>query len=147
LFFKKNIFGRLIDIDYEKESTGTLQLLMILPYLLMAIYGCVVVIDEIDTGVHDLLINNILNSISEKIKGQLIITTHNTMFLDSDIDPDCIYTFYIDRDAAKSLVCITDFENRKHPNLNYRDRYLKGMYGGVPSCIDIDFDEMKTILE
>lgn len=147
LFFKKKIYGNLIDVSYELESTGTLHLLKILPYLLMSVEETVVVIDELDTGIHDLLVENLLNSIIDSIGGQLIVTTHNTMILDSEIDPEYIYTFVVDRDAKKELVPIVEFENRVHPNLNYRNRYLKGMYGGIPNIADIDFDELSDILD
>ena len=147
LFFKKKIYGNLIDVSYKLESTGTLHLLKILPYLLMSVEGTVVVIDELDTGIHDLLVENLLNSIIDSIGGQLIVTTHNTMILDSEIDPEYIYTFVVDRDAKKELIPIVEFENRAHPNLNYRNRYLKGMYGGIPNVADIDFDELSDILD
>jgi len=147
LYFKKKIYGNLVDVSYNSESTGTLHLLNILPYLLMSVEGSVVVIDELDTGIHDLLVENLLNSIIDSIGGQLIITTHNTMILDSEINPEYIYTFVVDRDAKKELVPIVEFEDRMHPNLNYRNRYLKGMYGGIPNIADIDFGELKDILD
>ncbi|WP_075878177.1 AAA family ATPase [Merdibacter massiliensis] len=147
LFFRKKIYNQIIDVNYELESTGTQHLITILPFLLMCIEGSVVVIDEIDAGIHDLLINTILNSIIDSINGQLIVTTHNTMLLDSKISPENIYTFVVDRNANKELVNIADFENRTHPYLNYRKRYLEGMYGGIPHIEDIDFDELHNIFE
>lgn len=147
LFFKKMIYGKIVDIAYNIESTGTQHLLQIIPYLLMSVEGETVVIDELDTGIHDLLINNILLNLSDSIKGQLIITTHNTMLLESDISTDYIYTFVVDKDAKKELVPIINFEDRTHPNLNYRNRYLKGMYGGVPITRDIDFDDLLELME
>ncbi|MGN1413472.1 MAG: ATP/GTP-binding protein [Anaerovoracaceae bacterium] len=147
LMFKKLIYGEIIDVNYALESTGTLHLLDILPFLLMSIKGTTVVIDEIDAGIHDILINNILSNIIPAIKGQLIITTHNTMLLDSDISPEYIYTFMVDKDANKQLESIDKFEDRLHPNLNYRNRYLKGMYGGVPICGDVDFEELNEIFD
>lgn len=136
-----------MDIEAESESTGTLHLLDILPYLLMGVQGRTVIIDELDTGIHDLLVNNILCNALDAIKGQLIITTHNTMLLETEIDPAYIYTFMADADASKVLMPITSYEDRAHPNLNYRSRYLKGMYGGVPISRDIDFEELWEILE
>lgn len=147
LYFKKFIYGKIIDVSYTAESTGTLQLLTILPYLLMCVEGTTVVIDELDTGIHDLLINNILTNIISALGGQLIVTTHNTMLLDSEIDPSYIYTFMVDRDANKTLEPITVYEDRAHPNLNYRARYLKGMYGGTPISRDIDFEELHDLLD
>ncbi len=147
LFFKKLIYGKVVDVDFELESTGTQYLLQIIPFLLMSVEGQTVIIDELDTGIHDLLINNILCNITDSIKGQLIITTHNTMLLESDINTECIYTFVVDKDANKELVPIVNFEDRTHPNLNYRNRYLKGMYGGVPIARDLDFDELLEMME
>lgn len=148
LFFKKMMYGKIVDVSYELESTGTQALLQIMPFLLMSVEGRTVIIDELDTGIHDLLINNILCNISDSAKGQLIVTTHNTMFLESsDINPEYIYTFFVDKDANKELVPIVEFEDRTHPNLNYRNRYLKGMYGGIPFTRDIDFDELLEIME
>ena len=147
LFFNKLIYNRLVDVSFELESTGTQHLLEILPYILMCVEGTVVIIDEIDTGIHDLLVDNMLENVIPSIGGQLILTTHNTMLLDSDIDPQYIYTFIEDENAIKQLVSIIDFEDRTHPHLNYRNRYLKGMYGGVPLLGEIDFEELREILD
>ena len=46
-------------------------------------------------------------------------------------------------DANKKLTPIMSYEDRAHPNLNYRNRYLKGMYGGIPISRDINFDELE----
>lgn len=54
-------------------------------------------------------------------------------------------TFYVDKDAKKYLEPIVVYEDRIHPNLNHRNRYLKGMYGGIPMVRDIDFDELWDI--
>ncbi|HPC99976.1 MAG TPA: hypothetical protein PLA01_01350 [Acetivibrio sp.] len=31
--------------------------------------------------------------------------------------------------------------------MNYRNRYLKGIYGGIPITRDINFDELLEIME
>lgn len=147
LVFSKLIYNRLVDVSFELESTGTQHLLEILPYILMCVEGTVVIIDEIDTGIHDLLVDNILENVIPSIEGQLILTTHNTMLLDSEIDPRYIYTFIEDESASKQLLSIVNFEDRTHPQLNYRNRYLKGMYGGVPLLGEIDFEELREILD
>lgn len=147
LMFKKLIFGKIVDIEVEYESSGTLHLLDILPYVLMGIDGRTVIIDELDSGIHDLLVNNILCNVLDSINGQLIITTHNTTLLETEIDPAYIYTFMVDSNANKTLTSIISYEDRAHPNLNYRSRYLKGMYGGIPICRDIDFYELLEILD
>ena len=142
LYFKKNIHNKLIDIEYNIESTGTKNILKILPYLISAAKGKTVIIDEIDNGIHDLLMLKILENLSEDLKGQLIITTHNTLLLEEEFIKDSIYIFKVDENANKKLLALNKFEGRIHPNLSIRKRYLKGLYGGIPFPMDIDFNEL-----
>lgn len=142
LCFKKNIHNKLIDIEYNIESTGTKNILKILPYLISAAKGKTVIIDEIDNGIHDLLMLKILENLSEDLKGQLIITTHNTLLLEEEFIKDSIYIFKVDENANKKLLALNKFEGRVHPNLSIRKRYLKGLYGGIPFPMDIDFNEL-----
>jgi len=124
------------------ESTGTKNILKILPYLISAAKGKTVIIDEIDNGIHDLLMLKILENLSEDLKGQLIITTHNTLLLEEEFIKDSIYIFKVDENANKKLLALNKFEGRVHPNLSIRKRYLKGLYGGIPFPMDIDFNEL-----
>lgn len=142
LYFKKMIYNKLLDIDFDLESSGTQNLLDLLPYLISACEGQTVVIDEMDTGIHDLLINNIIINLAKKIKGQIIITTHNTLLLESKIDKSDIYVFDVNKNNEKELIAITDFAGRIHKNLNPRKKYLNGMYGGIPFISDIDFYDL-----
>ncbi|WP_020003840.1 AAA family ATPase [Brachyspira innocens] len=144
LFIKKQIYGKIIDIDFKLESTGTQKLLRLFPLILSSMKkNNVSAIDELDSGIHDLLTASILKSLFADIKGQFILTTHNTTILESDIKKECIYIFNIDSEGKKILVPITDYE-KEHPNINFRKRYLKGIYYGIPIVSDIDF---KDILE
>lgn len=142
LIVSKLIYGKLIDIDFDLESTGTQNILDLFPYLISACEGETVIIDELDTGIHDLMVNNILECISKYLKGQLIITTHNTMLIESDIPKENIYIFNVNKDAEKELLAMTDFYGRVHKNINPQKKYLNGLYGGVPIISDIDFDEL-----
>ncbi len=148
LYIKKLIYGKIIDVSFELESTGTQNLLDIFPYLISACEGQTIVIDELDSGIHDLLVLHVLDSLQDYLKkGQIIITTHNTMLLESDIPKKNIYIFQTDYNANKELVALTDFKERIHPNLNVRKRYLSGLYGGVPFTKDIDFNELISMLK
>lgn len=142
LFIKKMIYGKLIDVDFSLESTGTRNILTLIPYLISACEGQTVIIDELDTGIHDLLVKNLLESISESVKGQLIITTHNTMLIDSSIPKQNIYVFNANSKAEKELIAITDFNERIHKNNNPQRKYLNGLYGGIPMFTDIDFEDL-----
>ena len=140
LFVKKMIYGKLKDIDFALESTGTQNILELIPYFISACEGQTVIIDELDTGIHDLLVKNLLECISKYVTGQLIITTHNTMLIDSSIPHEDIYVFETNSKAEKELIAITEFEGRIHKNNNPQNKYLKGIYGGIPMASDIDFD-------
>lgn len=147
LFVKKMIGGEIRDIDFNMESTGTLKLLTLMPAFYEAYKGSVVILDEFDNGIHDLLIRSLLISLNENLKGQLIITTHNTLLMESDIDSDSIYFIVIDELGNKQIICLTDYNKRTHPNHNRRDLYLKGVYEAIPFVRDLDFDELLEILE
>lgn len=72
LFFNKMIGGTLKSIPIELESEGTKKIIEEFDTLIGAIMGETVVIDEIDNGIHDLLMKNIILSIKDEITGQLI---------------------------------------------------------------------------
>ncbi len=141
LYLKKMIGGNLIDIKFKKESTGTKKLLLIMPYLIAAINGEVVLIDEIDSNIHDVLMGKILLSVKDSIKGQLIITTHNTHFLELPFPMDSIYMFNLDYEANKEFVCIKEFD-RIQKNHNIRKKYLNGEFGGIPIVSEFDFEDV-----
>lgn len=147
LFLKKNLYGNLIDINFDLESTGTQSLLELIPYIISSLEGGTVIIDEFDTGIHDIFVEHLISNLSAINNGQLIITTHNTMLLESEIRKDSIYIFKVNQEGDKELVPITSFDERIHPNLNLRKRYLKGMYGGTPLFMNIDYDELLDTLE
>ncbi len=147
LIFKKKIYDKLIDIGFKEESTGTQYLLQMLPFFMASVEGRTSIVDEMDTGIHDVLIDTILENLYESIEGQMIITTHNTMLLESDLPKDSIYVFDVDNCSRKELLPINSFEKRIHPNLNVRKRYLQGMYGGVPIPMSVDFEELLEIIE
>jgi len=147
LFFQKLIYGELVEVDFKLESAGTQNLFKILPYLLSACDGHTVVIDEIDAGIHDLLMEGIFNSVIPDITGQLIMTTHNTRLMEAEeIKDSNIYVFNVDKEGRKELFPITEF-GRVQQNHNVRKRYLNGLYGGTPFSSEIDFTELLDDLQ
>jgi len=145
LFFQKKIAGELRDIPFEFESTGTKKVMKIMEALFAAMNGNIVVYDEIDSGVHDILMENLISSTLEYVQCQLIITTHNTMLLES-IDPKSVYVIYVDYKGNKRASCIDDYDIRIQKNNNVRDMYLKGLFGGVPYSGNIDCSNIYGIL-
>lgn len=146
LYFRKIIAGKVREIYYKDESSGTRRILGIFNNLVKAINGKVVVIDEIDNGIHDLLIKNIIMSIKEEITGQLIITTHNTLLLET-LPAKELYIITSNYNGEKEVNCITDYDLKIQKNHhNIRDLYLKGVFGGTPIGEYIDFDQIKNVL-
>ena len=93
------------------------------------------------------MFKNLLISIGDSIEGQLIMTTHNTAIMESEINKDSLYVINVTKDGEKEINCISDLEGRVHPNYNIRNRYLQGLYNGVPSAMYVDFEELLEILK
>lgn len=146
LYFNKMIGGNLKSIPIELESEGTKKIIEEFDTLIGAIMGETVVIDEIDNGIHDLLMKNIILSIKDEITGQLIITTHNTLLLEI-LPKECIYILSVDYEGNKNINTIKEYGIKIQKNHNARDLYFKGVFGGVPTTTYVDFEEIKYVLE
>lgn len=146
LYFNKMIGGNLKSIPIELESEGTKKIIEEFDTLVGAIRGETVVIDEIDNGIHDLLMKNIILSIKDEITGQLIITTHNTLLLEI-LPKECIYILSTDYKGDKNICTIKEYGVKIQKNHNIRDLYFKGVFGGVPTTSYVDFEEIKYVLE
>lgn len=146
LFFNKMIGGNLKSIPIELESEGTKKIIEEFDTLIGAIMGETVIIDEIDNGIHDLLMKNIILSIKDEITGQLIITTHNTLLLEI-LPKECIYILSVDYEGNKYINSIKEYGITIQKNHNARDLYFKGLFGGIPTTSYVDFEEIKYVLE
>lgn len=145
LIFKKVIGGKIKSIPYHNESEGTKRIVRQFDTLVGAIKGDTVIIDEIDNGIHDLLIKNIIMSIKDEINGQLIITTHNTLLLET-LPKESIYILISDYEGNKQINSIRNYEMKIQKNNNIRDLYLKGAFGGIPLSEYIDFELIKQVI-
>ncbi|MEB3189203.1 MAG: AAA family ATPase [Snowella sp.] len=109
--------GQITEIDARSMSDGTLRLLGILTALLTRPEGSLIVIEEIDNGLHpsraELLVK-ILREIGTKRKIDLLITTHNPALLDA-LGPEIIpFVTVVHRDAEtgeSQLTLLEDIEN------------------------------------
>lgn len=140
----KMIAGRIRRINFKNESAGTQQILEIVRMLLGLFCGVTVVYDEIDDGIHDVLLCNIIRSLQSEINGQLIITTHNTMLLE-EIEPKSAYVICVDYMGNKDIRCIADYSIQSSNNA--RIKYLKGLFGGTPYIDGIDYDTIVYEIE
>lgn len=144
----KNIAGIERDIDFSLESTGTQSLIQLLPFMLVVVKGSIAIIDEFDTGIHDLLVQNLVTSLYKSLEGQLIMTTHNTLLMETNVIPkDCIYVINELDYGDKEIQCITHYDNKIHKNTNIRDQYMLGKYMGIPEESYIDFSILLNSLD
>lgn len=140
LFLKKRIGGIIRNIPFKFESNGTKRILNLIAPLFNAMQGKVVVIDEFDNGIHDVMVKELFEEFVGSISGQLIITTHNTFLLETNVENKYIYILKVDEDGNKEINSLDKGDSRVHQNHNRRTGYLKGFYEGVPLIGYLDFD-------
>ncbi|WP_334191076.1 AAA family ATPase, partial [Noviherbaspirillum sp.] len=123
--------------DLADESNGTRNLLFLAgPVLDILNRGLTLVIDELDTSLHTLLVRELVRLFHRpdvSIGGaQLVFTTHDTSLLDAPdlFRRDQIWFVEKDHEQASSLVSLSEFSPRKNEALERG--YLIGRYGGVP---------------
>ncbi len=144
LVFSKMIEGKIREIPAQDESTGTLKILNTLPSLIAAIHGDMVFIDELDSGVHDMMIYQLMDTIKDKIKGQLIVTTHNSLLMNA-VKPEQAYIISMRGEAEKEIFSLDQVTPRIQKNHNVAERYLKGFYGGSPLTGSLDVDYLMEL--
>ncbi|WP_290148001.1 ATP/GTP-binding protein [Lactobacillus intestinalis] len=147
LMLSKKICGQLRDIDFSLESTGTQSMIRQLPFLILTEIGAISILDEFDTAIHDLLCESLVTSLYKAINGQLIMTTHNTRLMESNLPKDSLYIINELPDGNKEVECVLHYNNKIGDRNNIRDQYLLGKYSGIPKDVEIDFKKLLSILE
>ena len=124
-------------LSMNEESVGTRKYFMYTPFILKALKeGRTLVIDEIDSSLHPLLIDYLLGLFSNKSvntnNAQLICTTHETSMLNLDtFRRDQIYfTEKENTTGVTDLYSLDEYSPRKAENI--RKGYLQGRYGAIP---------------
>lgn len=144
LIFQKRIAGRPTNIPINLESGGTRRLIQIVPLLIEAIRGNIVIIDEIDNGIHDLLMIIILKALANNIRGQLIFTTHNTQLMNA-LSSQNVFILNSDNEGEKEVYSLDEFGIR--PSNSMSKMYLEGKFEGVPypdeTAMDVIMGELK----
>lgn len=98
--------------------------------------GLTLIIDELDTSLHTLLVRELVRLFHRpEINtdgAQLIFTTHDTSLLDAPdlFRRDQVWFVEKDLDQTSALVRLSEFSPRKNEALERG--YLMGRYGGVP---------------
>jgi len=123
--------------DLMDESSGTRNLLFLTgPVLDILNKGLTLVVDELDTSLHTLLVRELVRLFHrpEANTGgaQLIFTTHDTSLLDAPdlFRRDQVWFVEKNQDQTSTLVALSEFSPRKNEALERG--YLMGRYGAVP---------------
>lgn len=130
-----------VSFGLDEESEGTQQWLAMLRYVIPSLsQGRTLVIDEIDTSLHPLLVRKLVelfcNSDTNSSSAQLLFTTHDAYLLapvagESTVRRDQVWFVDKNDDGASGLYPLTDFRPRKNEH-NISRRYLGGSYGAIP---------------
>ncbi len=145
LYFTRLISGEERNIHHINESSGTRNLIYLFPYCLAATRGLVVAVDEIDNGIHDVLLCNMLKSLYKSISGQVILTTHNTLLLNEFDFKDSFFFIEIDDNGSSKLNKPSDFGYRIQPNSNVVLNYMQNRFKGLPwTEMNIDFEDISS---
>ncbi|MEW5757231.1 MAG: ATP-binding protein [Pseudomonadota bacterium] len=130
--------------DLMDESSGTRNLLFLSgPILDILNKGLTLVVDELDTSLHTLLVQALVRLFHrpEVNTGgaQLIFTTHDTSLLDAYglFRRDQIWFVEKKKDQSSELFALLEFSPRKNEALERG--YLQGRYGALPFLRDLDF--------
>ena len=122
--------------ELHEESLGTQRLYSLAaPVLDVLQNGKVLVVDELDSSLHTLLVRRLVgmfhNSTLNSHGAQLIFSTHDTSLLEGSLfRRDQIWFTEKNHDLSTRLYPLTDFSPRKKEA--WERGYLVGRYGAVP---------------
>lgn len=125
-----------VSFRLEDESDGTQKIFSFAgPWMDLMNYGMTLVVDELDNSLHPHMIRFLLQLIhdpdSNKAKGQLVFSTHDTSILDPKIlRRDQVWFVEKDKENATRMYSLSDFHPRKNEALE--KGYLQGRYGALP---------------
>ena len=140
-FFHKDVdTAEVVEFDESEESDGTRALFAFAgPWLDVIENERVLVVDELDTSLHPLLVHHLVKRLHhEGTKAQLIFTTHDTTLLSQKLlRRDQVWFMEKDKRSATRLYPLSDFSPRD--NEAVERGYLNGRYGGIPFLKDLDF--------
>lgn len=127
---------------FQEESNGTKEFFALSGYILKVLKNKgILLIDEIDLGLHPLLSQYIVSLFNSKEfnnnGAQLIFTSHDTSLIDKKIlRRDQIYFTEKNKYAETKLFSLSDISERK--DADFSSRYLEGRYGSIPYIVDLE---------
>jgi hypothetical protein len=135
--FHQDESGNEVQFSLVDESMGTRAAFCLLGVCLAALHsGKTLVIDEIDSSLHSLLVAEIIRLFKEKryntANAQLVFSAHNTDLLDREllrVSEVGIVNKNLKHGSVLKRLC--DFEGVRNVT-NFRKQYLEGRFAGIP---------------
>ena len=135
---EKNGGVRHVGLPFQFESNGTQLFFAYCPAIYNALKkGKTIVIDEIDNGLHPILVRSLIKMFHDKSTNpngaQLIFNTHDVDLLDLELmRRDQVYFVEKSNKTGESeLYSLADFSPRKNDKI--RKGYMLGRYGAIPN--------------
>ena len=125
---------------FEDESEGTIKYFSLAgPIINTLENGSILFIDELDSKLHPLLTQSIINLFNNKKSNpknaQLVFTTHDTNLLNAHIfRRDQIWFVQKNRYGSTELYSLADYKVRN--DASFEKDYLSGKYGAIPIIND-----------
>jgi len=143
--YKNGNKAGLIDFDFEEESAGTKKLFLFGSIMLDALSnGDVMIVDELDKGLHPKLMQAIIgifnNPLTNPNNAQLIFTTHDVSLLRAKLfRRDQVYITEKNLKGETSIFTLADIKGVR-ADVDFEKYLMKGVFGGIPSVNEFEFD-------
>lgn len=132
IHYKLNFVYKDYSSDLQYESTGVKKLVDIYETLSHTANGGIGVVDEIDAGIHDIVINKIIEYFVKETNSQLLFTTHNVSLMEYLNEEDHSIDFLSTDSVLTKWI--------KNGNSSPVSAYLKGFIPHIPFNIEsLDF--------
>ena len=126
------------ELDFDDESAGTIRFFELIgPWLAMIEEGKVLILDEIETSLHPLLVRElvrmVMNPEVNRNGAQLIVATHDPLLLDLTLlRRDQIWLTEKSAEGDSYLYALNEYEKPPTNRESLVRGYLSGRYGGIP---------------
>lgn len=130
-------------VDYEFESMGIKNLFSLFTYFRALSDDEVVVIDEIDTSIHDIYLNKLIEFFAVDGKGQLVFAAHNITLLQTLKK----YKHSIDFINENMEVVSWIKNGNSTPFKSYKDGYIKGLPFNIKEYDFLDIFSQESDVE
>ncbi len=131
---KNGEFGELLEKNLYSESTGTLKFIFIITDILKSIKNnSIIVIDEIDSGIHTKLLEYIIKIFTSQTEttAQLIFTSHDMGTLSNKVfRRDEIYFSSMNESFFSTIVSLYELGIRN--DVSFSKNYREGKFGNDP---------------